>query len=162
MLTIRNANLAGFLACTGMMAFALYAEHVLGLVPCPLCIFQRVATIALGVIFLAAAIGGAGALKQRLNALLILMAAGAGIGLAGRHLWLQNLPPDQVPACGPDLDFMLESLPLAEVLQKVLTGSGECAEVSWSFLGLSTPGWTLICFVVLGVFGIWSNLRLGN
>lgn len=159
MLTNRIANLLGFLACAGMMAYALYAEHVLGLEPCPLCIFQRVATIGLGVVFLTGAIAGPGRLKQRLNAALILIAAAAGASVAGRHLWLQNLPPDQVPACGPGLDFMLDAFPLARVFEMVFTGSGECANISWSFLGLSMPSWTLICFVALGVFGIWANLR---
>lgn len=159
MLTNRIANLLGFLACAGMMAYALYAEHVLGLEPCPLCIFQRVATIGLGIVFLTGAIAGPGKLKQRLNAALILIAAAAGASVAGRHVWLQNLPPEQVPACGPGLDFMLDAFPLARVFEMVFTGSGECANISWSFLGLSMPSWTLICFVVLGVFGIWANLR---
>ena len=85
MLTVRSANFAGFAACAGMMAYALYAEHILGLAPCPLCVFQRLATIVLGVIFLGAALGGAGRLKQRLNMLLILMAATSGAGVAARH-----------------------------------------------------------------------------
>ena len=160
MLTVRNANFAGFVACAGMMAYALYAEHVLGLAPCPLCVFQRLATIVLGVIFLGAALGGAGKLRQRLNALLILMASVSGAGVAARHVWLQNLPPDQVPACGPGLDFMLDAFPLTKALQMVFTGSGECANVTWSFVGLSMPAWTLICFVVLGVSGVWANVRL--
>lgn len=159
MFSVRQGNAIGFAACAAMMAYALYAEYVLALEPCPLCIFQRIATIVLGVVFLGAALAGPGRLKQRINALLILMTSAAGAGIAGRHVWLQNLPPDEVPACGPGLDFILDAFPLSQALQMVFTGSGECATVSWSFLGLSMPTWTLICFVALAGFGLWVNLR---
>ena len=87
------------------------------------------------------------------------LAAVAGGGVAARHVWLQHLPPEQVPACGPGLDFMLDSFGLGEVLRMVLSGSGECAEVDWSFLGLSMPAWVLICVALLGLYGLWINWR---
>ena len=155
----RVLNLLGSLACAGMMAYALYSQHVLGLEPCPLCIFQRVAVIALGVVFLLAALQGPGRIGGYIYALLLGSAALAGMGVAGRHVWLQNLPPDKVPACGPGLDFMLDSFPFTEVLDMVLNGSGECAEVSWSLLGISMPGWVLIAVGALGVYGITVNVR---
>lgn len=158
-LTPRTGNALGALACAGLMAYALYAQHVLGLEPCPLCIFQRVAVIALGVVFLAAALHGPGVAGRRGWAVGILLAAGAGIGVAGRHLWLQSLPPERVPACGPGLDYMLESFPFTEMLQTVLSGSGECANVDWSFLGLAMPAWVLVSVAALGAFGLWNNLR---
>lgn len=158
-LSPRYGNLLGLAACAALMAYALFAQHMLGLDPCPLCILQRVAVIALGVIFAVAALHGAGTAGRRAYALLLALAAAAGIGVAGRHVWLQNLPPEKVPACGPGLDFMLEAFPLRETLQMVLSGSGECASVDWRFVGLSMPAWVLIAVAVLGAFGIWNNWR---
>ncbi len=156
---VRTVNALGALACALLMAYALYAQHVLGLEPCPLCIFQRVAVIALGVVFLAAAVHHPGRRGRWGYVLLLVLAAGAGAGVAGRHLWLQSLPPERVPACGPGLDYMLEAFPFTEVLQTVLSGSGECAQVDWHFLGLAMPGWVLLCVLVLGLAGVWNNLR---
>ncbi len=155
----RALNLAGFVACLGMMGFALYAEHILKLDPCPLCILQRIAVIAMGVVFLLAALHHPAGRGKRVYAGLIGLAALYGIIVAGRHAWIQSLPPDKVPACGASLDYMLETLPLTEVLRKVLTGSGECADVVWTFLGLSMPAWVLVCVVILGGAGVWNNLR---
>ena len=153
----RAGNLAGFLACTAMMGFALYSQHVLGLEPCPLCVFQRVATIALGALFLVAALHNPAGFGRVVYGVLLFATAAAGVGLAGRHVWLQSLPADQVPACGPDLDFMLETFPLTEVLGTVLSGSGECAEVSWRFLGLTMPAWVLVLLAALGGWALWTN-----
>lgn len=155
----RIGNLIGLVGCVALMAYALYAQYVLGLEPCPLCIFQRVAVISLGVSFLLAALHNPGATGRRVYAVLVAMAAAAGAGVSGRHLWLQTLPPEQVPACGPGLDYLLESFTLGEALKTVLSGSGECAQVDWRFLGLAMPGWVLISVVTLGVFGVWNNWR---
>lgn len=155
----RPLNFAGFLACAGMMGYALYVEHFLHLMPCPLCVFQRMATIALGLIFLIAALHNPRGWGSRVYAVLLVAAAGTGIGVAGRHVWLQSLPPDQVPSCGPGIDYILDAFPLGDALKMIFTGSGECAEIDWQFLGLSMPAWVLICFVVLGGFAIWNNLR---
>ena len=157
----RRLNGLGFAACAGLMAYALYAQHGLGLEPCPLCILQRIAVIAMGAVFAVAAWHNPGRGARMLYAGLLGLAGAAGLGVAGRHVWLQNLPPDRVPACGPGLDFMLGSFPLAEVLSMVLSGSGECAEISWSFLGLSMPAWVFVCLSALTAFGIWTNLRRG-
>jgi len=155
----RRGNLLGFMACLALMGYALYAQHILGLEPCPLCIFQRVAVILLGMVFLVAALHGPGRAGRSVYALLVFAAAAAGAGVAGRHLWLQSLPPERVPACGPGLDYMLEAFPFTEMLQTVLSGSGECAQVDWRFLGLAMPAWVLISVVLLGAYGIWNNLR---
>ena len=112
--------------------------------PCPLCIFQRVGVFVLGVMFLIAALHDPEAFGRRVYALLLALAALATIGVALRHLYIQSLPPDAVPACGASLDFMLKVFSLSEVLVKVLTGSGECAKVTWQFLGLAMPAWVLI------------------
>ena len=158
----RALNIAGFLACAGMMGFAFYAQYVLGLAPCPLCAFQRIAVITLGVLFCLAALHNPRGWGRWTYALLEAVTAGGGAAIAGRHVWIQSLPPDSVPACGAGLDYMLETLPVVEVLEKVFTGSGECADVVWQFLGLSMPAWVLVCLVVLGLFGIWNNLRSAN
>ncbi|NNC77208.1 MAG: disulfide bond formation protein B [Woeseiaceae bacterium] len=155
----RALNLAGFFICAGLMAYALYAQHQLMLEPCPLCVLQRVAVIALGVIFLLAALHNPAGASRHSYSLLLLVAATAGTVVAGRHVWLQNLPEDRVPACGPGLDYMMDNFPFRDVLDMVFTGSGECATLDWSFLGLSMPAWVLVWIVGLGLFGIWNNSR---
>ena len=152
-------NFAGFAVCCGLMGFALFAQHVLLLDPCPLCVFQRVAVISIGVIFLAAALHNPGGAGRIVYGLLLALAAVGGALVAGRHAWLQQLPPDQVPSCGPGLDYMLDTLPFTEVLGKVFRGSGECAEIVWQFLGLSMPGWVLVWMIALGVLGLGNNFR---
>jgi disulfide bond formation protein DsbB len=160
MLNRRLANGLGFLACVALMAYALYAEHVLGLKPCPLCIFQRVAVIAVGVLFLIAALHNPrGTLGARIYGGLIVLAAAGGIGIAARHVWIQAQPPGTVAACGADLDFLLDIMPLTEVVAKVLTGSGECGKVDWQFFGLSMPWWVLISLVVLAGWAVFANFR---
>jgi protein dithiol:quinone oxidoreductase len=158
-MTARRGNLLGFLACASLLAYAYYTQFFMHLDPCPLCIFQRIGVFVLGVVFLVAALHDPGLLGRRLYALLLGAAALATIGVAWRHLYIQSLPPDSVPACGASLDFMLKVFSLSEVLVKVLTGSGECAKVTWEFLGLAMPAWVLISAVVLGGFGLWVNLR---
>lgn len=158
----RSGNLLAFVACAAMMGYALYAQHVLGLIPCPLCVFQRMSLIALGIVLLIAAVHNPAAWGRRIYAFLVILAAGTGAGVAGRHVWLQSLPPEQVPSCGPGFDYIMESFPLADALGVIFSGSGECAEVQWLFLGLSLPTWVLINFVLIGGFGVawnWNRSR---
>ena len=158
-LSVRLVNLFGVLAAAGMMAFALYSQYVDGLNPCPLCVFQRIAVIALGGVFLAAFLHNARGWGRYIYSLLFIIAGAGGAIVAGRHVYLQGLPADQVPACGPGLDYMLDAFPLADALKKIFSGSGECAEVVWRFLGLSMPAWVLICVVGLGLGGALNSLR---
>lgn len=145
----RMAYWLGFLVCAGLIAYALYLQYVVGLEPCPLCVFQRICVIAMGLVFVVAAIrnptqpGAAGV------ALLQLLIGGAGIAFAGRQVWLQSLPKDEVPACGMGLNYMLETLPYTDVIRKVFEGSGECAEKGWVLLNVSIAGWTLVFFVAI-------------
>ena len=155
----RVLNFAGFICCAGMMGFALYAQHVLLLDPCPLCVFQRVAVIGLGGIFLLAALHNPTGWGRRVYTVFVAIFALFGMGVAGWHVRLQNLPPDEVPSCGPGLDYMLENFPLGDALSMVFKGSGECADVVWSFLGLSMPSWVFISMLVVGGAGLWNNLR---
>lgn len=151
--TLRKLTILGAFVCASLMAAALYFQHVMGLEPCPLCIFQRLAVIASGVVLLIAAVHNPTALGRRIYGVLTLLSASSGAAVAARHLWLQSLPADQVPACGPGLDYMLETFPLNETLAMVFTGSGECAEVQWRLLGLSMPGWTLLFFIAVAFLG---------
>ena len=156
----RTLNFAGFLCCAGMMGFAFFAQYVLLLDPCPLCVFQRVAVIGLGTFFLVAALHDPAGWARRVYVAFMALFALFGIGVAGWHFRLQNLPPDEVPSCGPGLDYMLENFPLRDALSMVFKGSGECAEIAWSFLGLSMPAWVFISLVVVGGAGLWNNLTI--
>jgi disulfide bond formation protein DsbB len=158
-MSARSANLLGALACAALLAYAYYAQYVLHLEPCPLCIFQRVGIFAIGVIFALAAAHDPAAWGRRVYAVLLGLASLATIGVAVRHLYIQSLPPGTVAACGASLDFMLKVFPLTDVLVKVLTGSGECAKIEWRFLGLAMPAWVLIAAIALGAYGLWANLR---
>jgi len=157
--SFRPAYLLGFLICAGLMGFALYAQYRLGMDPCPLCIFQRVAVCFMGLFFL---IGGLHAPKGRggrlTYAVLVVIGALGGIVVAGRHLWLQTLPPSEVPSCGPGLGYMLDTFPLANALKMAFTGSGECAKLE-PVLGLPMPAWTLFWFVVLGIWAVVAAVR---
>jgi protein dithiol:quinone oxidoreductase len=158
--SFRAQCLLGFAVCAVLLAYAFYMQLEGGLVPCPLCIFQRFAFIATGAVFLVAALHAprtSGA--QRAYGLLSLVAAGVGVGIAGRHVWLQHLPPDQVPSCGPGLDYLRELMPLTSVIRKVLTGSGECARVDWTLLGLSMAEWGLVWFLLLAAWAAYLTIR---
>lgn len=155
----RALNLAAAAAGLALLAYAFYVQFGLGLEPCPLCIMQRLALIALTLVFLGAGAHGATGGGRFAWAALVALAAGAGIAIAGRHVWLQSLPPELVPACGPGLDYLIDALPLFDALTEAFHGSGECANVDWRFLGLAMPAWTLLWFIALGAGGVWNNLR---
>jgi disulfide bond formation protein DsbB len=158
----RAGNFLGFLACVALMGYALYAQYVLNLFPCPLCIFQRIAVIAVGLIFLIAAVHNPGAFGARIYGALLFLAAATGIGVSARHVWIQAQPPGTVPSCGAGLDYMLDIMPLSRVISKVLSGSGECAEINWRFLGLSMPWWVLFSLIALAAWAVWNNVRRRN
>ena len=145
----RAAYFLGFLACAALMGFALYLQYAMGLEPCPLCVFQRVAMIATGVVFLVAALHNPGRRGAAFYGVLTLIAAGIGAGLAAWQVWIQGQPKGSVPSCGMGLDYMLDTLPLTDVISRVLKGSGECAEQGWVFLGLAIPSWTFVFFVAM-------------
>jgi protein dithiol:quinone oxidoreductase len=153
----RLVNGLGALVCGGLLGYAMYAQHVLGLEPCPLCVFQRVAVLALGFVFLAAYVHRPGRKGAGVYGGLALAAAGAGIAFAWRQLWLQSLPADQVPECGPGLNFIMDVFPFWEAVTMVFRGSGDCAKIDWTFLGLSMAGWVLIALVGLASLAAWNN-----
>ena len=142
------------------LRFALYLEHVQGLEPCPLCVFQRVGLIGMGLIALLAFIHNpiSNAMKRG-YALLAAVAIGWSVAVAARHVWLQHLPPDKVPSCGPGLNYLVDALPFNAVLKEVLSGSGECAVIDWTFLGQSLPFWSLIYFSLILLICLWQLFR---
>ncbi|MDW8469766.1 MAG: disulfide bond formation protein B [Burkholderiales bacterium] len=144
----------GALACAGLLAFGYYLQYFEDQVPCPLCLVQRGFYVLVLLVFGAAALhapGRAGALAYSLVGAAL---AAGGAAVAARQVWLQHLPPEHVPPCGPDLYYMLENLPLARVLEKLFAGSGQCAEVHWRFLGLSIAEWSLACFALLALYAL--------
>ena len=143
-----------------MMAYALYAEHVLGLAPCPLCIFQRVAVIALGVMFLLAAVHNPSRTGARVYGALLLITATLGVLVSSRHIWIQMQPPGSVAACGADLNYLIDILPITQVITKVLFASGECSTIDWSLLGLSMPWWVAIALTALAAWALLVNVTL--
>jgi disulfide bond formation protein DsbB len=146
--------LAAALVIGGLFGAALYLQYVLHQEPCPLCMIQRFIFIALLVLFALAALHNPKRTGAKIYAALITLCALSGVGVASRHIWIQHLPKDQVPACGPGLDYMLENFPLSDVWKELMHGSGECAAKGWTFLTLGIPEWSLIWYVLLGMWAI--------
>jgi protein dithiol:quinone oxidoreductase len=157
----RSGNLLGFLICAALLSYGYYLQYgPQGLQPCPLCIIQRLLLLGTGLAFLAAALHHP-LRRWAAHAYGFVIAAFAltGVGVAGRHVWLQHTPESQRPACGPGLEFLMDTFGPIEVLQRVLRGSGECGTVDWSFLGFSIPEWTLAAFVVLAAYAVILSFR---
>lgn len=150
--------LAGFLGCAGVLLYALYTQYFAGLRPCPLCTFQRGVFVLLAAVFLLGAMHAPRQRRVRRGYVLVSVALAAlGMAIAGRHVWIQHLPPQEVPPCGPDLSYMLQMWSLTDSVRQVFTGSGECAVIDWTLLGLSMPTWSFITFASMAV---WSSLSL--
>ena len=143
----RSLNLLLFLGCSGLLAIGLYLEHAMGLEPCPLCIVQRIAFILIGLVALLAFLQAPKERGAKVYAGFILFFACLGGATAGRQIWLQTLPADQLPACLPSLEYMLEAFPFQDIVRAVLHGTADCAEVTWTFLTLSIPEWSLLTFL---------------
>lgn len=156
MITFRRGAALGALVCALLLGYGYYLQYVKGLQPCPLCLVQRGFFYAVLIVFALGALHGR---MRWLYASLVMLFAAGGVAAAGRQLWLQSLPPDKVPQCGPDLYFMLENFPLSRTLEKLITGTGECAVVDWSFLGLSIAGWSLVWFVILALYAAWLAIN---
>lgn len=159
MLARRPANWLGAGASAAAVAFAFYAQYGMNLVPCHLCIFQRVGLAALGAAFVLAALFSRPGVRGIFFAALIGVVGAATVASAGRHVWIQMQPEGSVPACGADLAFMLDIFPLTDVILKVFKAGGECAKIDWTFLGLSMPAWVLLLAVALTALGVFVNAR---
>lgn len=155
----RQLHFVGAAFCAVLLGVALYMEHVMGLTPCYLCIVQRVFVLLTGLVLLAAALHDPGRIGQRIYAGLGALSAALGGSFSTRQLWLQSLPADQVPACGPPADYLFDALPWADALGMLLRGDGNCAEIQWTLLGISIPGWTLMAFAALLALCLMQGLR---
>lgn len=151
--------LAGTLVIAVVFSVALYLQYVLHQEPCPLCMIQRAIFTGMLILFAMAMLHNPKRGGAKIYAGLLSLLAIGGVGTAGRHIWLQNLPKDQVPACGPGLDYMLENFPMAEVWQELMHGSGECASKGWTFLGLGIPEWSLLLYVLMGAWAVMIACR---
>ena len=146
-------------ACAALLGFGYYLQYFEGQDPCPLCLVQRGFYYGVGIVCAIAALHFPGRIGNWIYCGTATVLALGGFGVAARQVWLQHLPKDQVPACGPDLFFMMENFPLSRILQKLFLGSGQCAEVNWRFLGLSIAEWSLACFAALALYALWLALR---
>lgn len=158
-LSFRNLFLFALACCAGLLGYALYVQHQLFIDPCPLCIFQRIGFMAAGVFFLLGGIHNPRALGRKIYAILAGLMLVAGGSISAWHVHMQHLPADQVPDCGPGLNYMLDAFPLERVLEMVFKGSGECAKIDWTFLGLSMPTWTLLWFIGLLGLTLWAGFK---
>jgi len=149
----------GALACALLLSFGYYLQYVKGLEPCPLCLLQRGFFYAVLIVFALAALHGPRSKGRVAYGTLAALFAAGGAATAGRQVWLQHLPADKVPQCGPDLFFMLENFPLSQALQKLVAGTGECAVVEWRFLGLSIAEWSLAWFCFFVLYALWLAAR---
>ena len=154
-LTPRLGYLAGFLICGGLILYALYLQYYEYQDPCPLCLLQRVIYIALMVVFLLGALHGPRRTGAIVYSTLLVLVSLIGAGIAGRHVWLQHLPKDKVPECGPGLGYILDRFPVVNALEKIFRGSGECAEAGWRLMGLSIAEWSLVWFILLGAYAVF-------
>ncbi len=150
----RNWFFIGFLACLAMLLAAGYFQFVKNLEPCPLCISQRVLVLVVGIIFLIAVLHNPKSYGIKTYSIIGLITALLGASVSGRHVWLQNLPPEEVPSCGPGLEYVFKHFPLSKTIELLLSGTGECAEILWTFLGLSIPAWTFVAFILLAAVNI--------
>jgi len=149
----------GFLGCFSMLAVGAYFQFVDELEPCPLCISQRIAILIIGLTFLIAAIHNPAEKGIQRYAVLGAIFALLGSAISARHVWLQNLPADEVPECSPGLSYIFDNFPLTETLKLMVNGTGECADILWTFLGLSIPGWTFVAFIGLAGMSLFQLIN---
>jgi protein dithiol:quinone oxidoreductase len=153
---IRLINLIAFLLCCAMIGMAGYLQFSKGLEPCPLCIIQRFIVIVLGIVFLVGFLHkSSGQGWVRFHGFLVLLISGAGAAAAGRQVYLQTLPPDQLPPCAPNLSYILEKLSWPDAVRFLIRGTADCAQVKWTLLNLSVPEWTLGFFALFVLLGLW-------
>jgi disulfide bond formation protein DsbB len=151
---MKMRNWLGFILVVLLISAALFLQWFEHLKPCPLCIMQRIAFIAIAFLFLAFALLPSRIWLVRLQGLLLIAASGSGFAIAARQVYLQHLPPGQAPSCGPGLGYLFDALPWHEALAMILQGSGECAVVDWRFLGLSMAAWSALWLLFFFGYGL--------
>ena len=155
----RQINLVIFLIVGSLLGYAAYSMKILGLEPCTLCITQQFFYCLIGISSFVSFLQNPGVTLSRLYSLLISLFAIAGIWISGRQIWLQGLPEDEVPLCGPPLEYIIDVFPFADVLNALFMGDGNCAEIPWQFLGLSMAGWSFIWFLVIFFLSVISLIK---
>jgi disulfide bond formation protein DsbB len=155
----RAQCVAGLIVCAALYSYALYVQFALNIEPCPMCIFQRIVFIVMGIVFLVGAIQNPRDNGRKIYGLVLLLAAFVGIGIAARHIWIQHQPPDPFAGCAPGWNYMISNFPLSKALKMAFTGSADCSQITWTFLSLSMPVWTLVCYALLGVGAVWAGFR---
>ena len=158
-LSARQIYLIIFLAVGGLIGYAAYSIKILGLEPCPLCITQQFFYSIVGITAFIAFNHNPVEIISRFYAAIIFLASAAGIWVAGRQVWLQSLPEDEIPLCGPPLEYILGVFPFGDLLSALFIGDGNCAEISWQFLGFSMAGWSFIWFTLFLVLSILIVLK---
>ena len=158
----RMISFGVFIACVALLASAYVFEYMFYMDPCPLCIMQRIAVLLVGITGLLGFLLAHNQVARMVSSVFMVIAALFGMGVAGRHVWIQSLPADQVPTCGPSLEYMVDTLPWAEVLAVMLRGNGNCADSHWAFLGLSMPQWVLVWFIGFTVVGVYLAIKNGK
>lgn len=161
-MTARLVFALGFVSAAGALIFAFILEYAFGLEPCPLCWLQRFAMLGVALVCLVGLLHAPAGVGRWIYAGLGMLVAAVGVGIAGRHVWLQSLPADQVPACGPGLNYLMDIMPLTQVLKVVLRGDASCANIEAAFLGISLPAWTLIGFVALILWLLFATAAAGR
>ena len=151
----RTGYFIGFLASFGIVAYGLYIQQQYNLEPCPLCIFQRMAFLAMGSLFLLSALHNPAALGRKIYGGLHLVAALVGIGIAVRHVWIQANPEKVFAECGAGFDYIFETFPLKKALDLVFKGTGECSSIEWTMFGLTIPQLSLIAFIGLAIYALY-------
>lgn len=157
--SFRSGAALGALVCALLLGYGYWLQYFDAQEPCPLCLVQRWFYFLVLAVLLLAALHGPGRAGGIGYSVAALVFALGGLATATRQVWLQHLPADQVPQCGPDLDFMLQNFPLGKTLAMLLHGSGQCAEVKWAFLGMSIAEWSLAWFVLLALYALWLARR---
>lgn len=154
LLSGRRGYFLGFIASFGLVGLALFLQQQYHLEPCPLCISQRIAFMALGLLFLIAALHNPGNIGRKVYGLLHVAAAVTGIGIAARHIWIQANPDKVMAECGAGFDYIMETFPLKKALDLIFKGTGECSSIDWTLFGLTIPQLSLVAFAILGLFAI--------
>ena len=156
---VRQIHLLIFIATGALIGYAAYSMKILGLEPCPLCITQQFFYCAIGINAFSAFLHNPQAKIYRIYSSIIFIASAIGAWIAGRQVWLQNLPEDEVPLCGPPLEYILEVFPFGDLLNALFMGDGNCAEIPWTFLGFSMASWSLLWFIIFLLLSLMVILR---
>ena len=145
-----------FIACIILLGIAYFMQYIMGLSPCYLCITQRFFIAIIGLFSLLAFIHNKG---PKIYGLIVAFSALIGGYFASKQLWLQSLPPEKIPACGPPVDYLFDSFNVSEAIKILIQGDGNCAAVQWTFIGISIPGWSLICFIAIVILSVLKIIR---